>query len=299
MDWRAWVSGGVAGVSLSIMGHPFDTIKTRMQTNPSHRSAFACATTLARQEGVLSLWKGISPAIAAGVMTGSIRFGVQSWANRTLAWKMGARDFADLNLGTRVVSESLGGVAAGMVLPILFTPLEMVKCRQQVNVVANTKPLGTLHILRGVLRQEGLRGLYVGHVMTTLRSTFGNAALFGSYVLAKEGLGELLGYESAVVQPLSGIIAGWCSWIVCFPVDAIKTRMQVAEGQMKTTTTAAVPPQMKNLRGMAVHEALRQLWREGGMYRGMGPVLARAVPVHMAYLPVFDAVSSVLRYRNL
>ena len=248
---------------------------------------------------MLSLLKGISPAIAAGVMTGSIRFGVQSWANRTLAWKMGARDFADLNLGTRVVSESLGGVAAGMVLPILFTPLEMVKCRQQVNVVANTKPLGTLHILRGVLRQEGLRGLYVGHVMTTLRSTFGNAALFGSYVLAKEGLGELLGYESAVVQPLSGIIAGWCSWIVCFPVDSIKTRMQVAEGQMKTTTTNAVPPQMKNLRGMAVHEALRQLWREGGMYRGMGPVLARAVPVHMAYLPVFDAVSSVLRYRNL
>jgi len=117
MDWRAWVSGGVAGVSLSIMGHPFDTIKTRMQTNPSHRSAFACATTLARQEGMLSLWKGISPAIAAGVMTGSIRFGVQSWANRTLAWKMGARDFADLNLGTRVVSESLVGLLPAWSFP--------------------------------------------------------------------------------------------------------------------------------------------------------------------------------------
>ena len=167
MDWRAWVSGGVAGVSLSIMGHPFDTIKTRMQTNPSHRSAFACATTMARQEGVLSLWKGISPAIAAGVLTGSIRFGVQSWANRTLARNMGVHDFADLNLGARVFSESMGGWVAGMVLPILFTPLEMVKCWQQVHVVANTKPLGTLHILGDVLLKEGLRGLYVGHAMTT------------------------------------------------------------------------------------------------------------------------------------
>ena len=65
MDWRAWTSGGIAGISLSIMGHPFDTIKTRMQTNPNHRSALACAVTMARREGVLSLWQGLTPSIVA------------------------------------------------------------------------------------------------------------------------------------------------------------------------------------------------------------------------------------------
>ena len=312
MDWRAWVSGGVAGVSMSVMGHPFDTIKTRMQTDPTHGSALRCASAMARSEGVLSLWKGLSPSVTAGVMTGSIRFGIQSWANKALARSLGVSDFESLGLTTRALSEAGGGIVAGVFLPILFTPLEMVKCRQQVHVHASTagagqKRTGTIHIIRDVLRTEGIRGMYVGHAMTTLRSTIGNASLFGSYVVAKDGLEKVYGKESAIVQPLSGIAAGWCSWLSMFPIDSIKTRMQVAEGQIiqhtGTSSTQAsgahadvsrIKGALQDMRGMKAHEALLQLWREGGMYRGVGPVLARAVPVHMAYLPVFDLVSTVL-----
>ena len=47
---------------------------------------------------------------------------------------------------------------------------------------------------------------------------------------------------------------------------------------------------MVDLRGMRIHGALLQLWGEGAMYKGIGPVLLRAAPVHMAYLPVYDYV---------
>jgi hypothetical protein len=67
--------------------------------------------------------------------------------------------------------------------------------------------------------------------------------------------------------------------------------MQIAEGQ---SGIGIGKHQMADMRGMPPHEALVQLWREGAMYRGLGPVLARGVPVHMAYLPVYDFVASVL-----
>ena len=303
MDWRAWTSGGIAGISLSIMGHPFDTIKTRMQTNPNHRSALACAVTMGRREGVLSLWQGLTPSVIAGVMTGSLRFGVQSWANQTLAQSMGVRNFVELKMSARVLSEACGGWVAGMVLPLLFTPLEMIKCRQQVsgassrvNSSSTRSPSpSTFNIMRDVLHKEGVRCLYVGHVMTTLRSTFGNAALFGSYVIAKDSLSNLFNHDSFLIQPLSGILAGWCSWIVCYPVDAVKSRMQVEERGGGGGGGGQQQHRLTSMRGMKAHHALRQLWREGGMYRGIGPVLIRAIPVHMAYLPVFDLVSSLLR----
>ena len=149
--------------------------------------------------------------------------------------------------------------------------------------------MGTLQIIYEVLRTEGVQGMYVGHFMTTLRSTIGNVALFGPYVLAKEGLGECLGADSSLVRPLSGIIAGWCSWIAIFPVDAIKTRMQVTVGP------AHGGAGMADMRALRADQAVLQLWREGALYRGIGPVLARAVPVHMAYLPVYDCVECALR----
>jgi hypothetical protein len=194
-----------------MMGHPFDTIKTRMQADSAYRSATSCASAMMRNEGVLSLWKGLSPAVAAGIMTGSIRFGVQSWANKALARSMGVDDFEHLGLQTRVASEAFGGFIAGLVLPILFTPLEMVKCRQQVNENAGGRPMGTFTILRNAIRAEGIRGIYIGHLMTTLRSTNGNAALFGSYVVAKDFLGLAFAPDSAysaLIRPLSGIFAG-------------------------------------------------------------------------------------------
>ena len=32
-QWRPWVAGGVAGGSMAVVGHPFDTLKTRIQAD--------------------------------------------------------------------------------------------------------------------------------------------------------------------------------------------------------------------------------------------------------------------------
>jgi hypothetical protein len=249
-----------------------------------------------RSEGFFALWRGITPAIVAGASTSALRCGVQDQANGFLARRMGVKNFDHLNLPTRAAAEAAGGFAAGVVLPLIVTPLELVKCRQQVAHASSGSRSGTWAVVRDVVRIEGLAGLYVGHGFTTLRSTLGNAALFGPYVVAKDGLGAALGPSSPLVLPLSGAIAGLCSWAVNFPIDSIKSRIQVAGSALAVQdTTRTGPGGMVDMRTLRVSEAFVQLWREGGVYRGITPVLLRAVPVHMCYLPVFDFMLSWLR----
>ena len=68
LEWRPWLAGSVAGTSLTVIGHPFDTVKTRIQTDPSHRSSLHCASSIARNEGSFALWKGLQPAVVAGAV---------------------------------------------------------------------------------------------------------------------------------------------------------------------------------------------------------------------------------------
>jgi solute carrier family 25 carnitine/acylcarnitine transporter 20/29 len=255
-DWESWAAGFLAGTSMSLIGHPFDTVKTRMQTSTSHPSASACARHICREEGVSALWKGFAPALLASATTSSIRCGVQAGVNARIARRFGeqeggsGQDFSKLSLPVRTASEAAGGFAAGLVLPTLFTPLEMVKCRQQTSVTgAGGGAVSSFQIVRDVIRVEGVRGMYVGHTMTLLRSTIANAFLFGPYVVAKDGWAAVLGEDSSMVRPLSGMVAGWSTWLVSFPFDSVKTRMQVA-GQSSAAGQSSTVEAVVDLRGM-------------------------------------------------
>ena len=67
LDFAAGIVGGVAGI---IVGHPFDTIKVRLQSDPAKRfagPADAVRQTL-RYEGAMGLFKGIETPIPFGRM---------------------------------------------------------------------------------------------------------------------------------------------------------------------------------------------------------------------------------------
>ena len=55
-EWRPWGAGGVAGGSMAVVGHPFDTLKTRAQTMP------AAAPDAERTVGALTLTLTLKPA---------------------------------------------------------------------------------------------------------------------------------------------------------------------------------------------------------------------------------------------
>lgn len=87
-----------------------------------------------------------------------------------------------------------------------------------------------LHCLRAVFHQEGLRGVFRGQLITVYREVPG----FGTYFLAYESIARALaGKEgpqnlSTPAILFAGGSAGCISWIVSYPSDVIKSRLQAS-----------------------------------------------------------------------
>ena len=74
LDFIAGLAGGVAGV---LVGHPFDTVKARLQTQTatvnckaaSYKGTFHCFKEIAHRESIFGLYKGISSPLAGNSYT--------------------------------------------------------------------------------------------------------------------------------------------------------------------------------------------------------------------------------------
>ena len=294
-DWAPWFAGAAAGSAMTLIGHPFDTLKVRMQTGGTSSTLQVLRQTVAN-EGAMAVYKGLQPALLTTCITSGLRFGVQHWFNSLLVKRLhsssgspttGRHSHDELPVGTRVLAEAGGGAACGAVLPLIFTPMELVKVRRQVlrdNATSNWQ------IALSVWRERGLAGLYTGHRFTVARSTAGNATLFGSYEAWKALLRSADGGDARpwTSSLLAGILSGWTTQLVTFPIDSAKSRIQAA-----SATTGGGGGGVAT----AVHNVLptiAALFREGRAYAGISTMLVRAVPVHVAYLPVYGLLMATL-----
>lgn len=57
------LSGTIAGIAVCLVGHPFDTLKVRLQTQPVHQPVYNglldCFVKTLRWEGIGGLYKGV------------------------------------------------------------------------------------------------------------------------------------------------------------------------------------------------------------------------------------------------
>lgn len=56
-------SGVCAGISQVLVGHPFDTLKVRLQTDGHSTTPLKYLRVMLRTEGPLSLYKGLTPPL--------------------------------------------------------------------------------------------------------------------------------------------------------------------------------------------------------------------------------------------
>jgi ornithine carrier protein len=138
---------------------------------------------------------------------------------------------------------SIAAAAAGAVTSCVLTPIELVKCRMQVQQLSNPgvapKLLpGPLALVRDTLRTHGLRGLWLGQTGTLLRETGGGMAWF----LAFEGVCRAAqtrrrnAGRKAAKQDLSApelMLAGACAGVgynvVLFPVSVVRENARTGQ----------------------------------------------------------------------
>jgi solute carrier family 25 carnitine/acylcarnitine transporter 20/29 len=68
-------------------GHPFDTIKVRVQTDHARKYSgpWNCLVTTVRGEGLRALYKGVSPPLLATGAINSLLFGMQVFGGLSVA----------------------------------------------------------------------------------------------------------------------------------------------------------------------------------------------------------------------
>ncbi|PKI78447.1 hypothetical protein CRG98_001159 [Punica granatum] len=186
---------------------------------------------------------------------------------------------------------ALGGVGTGAIQSLILTPVELVKIQLQLQDQnrPKTHPMychkGPLSVARSIFHTKGLRGMYRGLGITVLRDAPAHGFYFWTYEYMREQFHpgcRKSGQESLRTMLVAGGLAGVASWICCYPLDVIKTRLQ------------AQSP-LAPLKYNGIVDCLRKSVREDGygvLWRGLGTAVARAFVVNGA---VFSAYEIALR----
>ncbi|BGP52389.1 hypothetical protein JCM10450v2_008367 [Rhodotorula kratochvilovae] len=128
--------------------------------------------SLYRSEGIRFFFAGTAGPILGLAFIDSAFFGLYGQMMEKLH-----QDRQDPNALSRVF---LSGATAGALCALLETPIEVVKTRAQVESVPGKK-LGSFGIASQIARKEGLRGFYIGGLMTAVHDGIASGIFFWSY----------------------------------------------------------------------------------------------------------------------
>ena len=281
---RGVLSGTASGVTKLVVGHPFDTIKVRMQTEGGFgrfRGPLDCVQQTLRHEGVRGLYKGATPPLVGWSAIDSLMWGSLIQYRHWLR-SLQADPSAPLSLPRHFVAGGLAGITT----VVLVTPIEQVKARLQIQYHDGTRRYsGPIDCVRQLVRNNGvLRGLYAGTGGTILfRAQM--SIYFGAYEVIRRDLQRRrLGLSETSISFLSGGLGSCCLWIVATPSDAIKNKMMAQ-------------PDERPRRFPTVLSCIRSVWRtEGwrGFYRGFVPIMLRSFPTNGAAFVAAETMLNIL-----
>nr|ACG46400.1 mitochondrial carnitine/acylcarnitine carrier-like protein [Zea mays] len=288
---REFVAGGVGGMAGVLAGHPLDTLRIRLQQPPAagaprrrdaHPSAPRLLRGILRAEGPCALYRGMAAPLASVAFQNAMVFQVYAVLSRSLG--------PATSEPPSYASVALAGVSTGALQTLILSPVELVKIRLQLEAASGHGPV---EMVREILRREGLRGVYRGLAVTALRDAPAHGVYFWTYERARERLHpgcrrssssqDQDGDEGLGTMLVAGGLAGVASWVCCYPLDVVKSRLQ-AQG-------AASAPRYRG-----VVDCFQRSVREEGLpvlWRGLGTAVARAFVVNGA---IFSAYELALRF---
>ncbi|CAH1791662.1 unnamed protein product [Owenia fusiformis] len=281
-DFVAGCIGGCAGV---LAGHPFDTVKVRLQCQSGslrYAGTIHCIHSIIKQESAKGMMRGITCPLIGLSFINTIVFGVQGNMQRRMKQPDSLK------------SHWISGCSAGLVQTVISSPMELVKTRMQIqgsgkqfSDKSSRFYKSSIHCIEHIYKNEGLKGLRRGFLMTALRDCPGFGIYFVSYeffcgLFASKEAGGSQGEMGLPGFLLAGGLAGVVSFIPMYPTDVIKSRLQ-ADGMTQTLYKGPI-------------DCAKKSYKAGGLkvfYKGLTPTLVRAFPVNAV---TFAVVSIVKQY---
>lgn len=255
-DFFYGLCGGFTG---TLVSHPFDTIKTRIQSKkvPDIKSAIM----------IRNLYAGLTPPLLGIMLEKSIVFGFYNKAK-------------EQNL-----SDFWSGIIGGFMCTLIVTPIDQIKiCMQNKKL----SPIPNQNLILAHVNQfyygvgyipcntsninsynlPGIRTMYRGFIPTVFRETPG----FGIYFSTYNYLTNNYNMDHNMIKTfMSGAMSGLAAWTFIYPSDLVKTKMQSSENisiQKIITNIFSENNPRSNISGLK------------NFYKGFSLAIMRAMPLH-------------------
>lgn len=314
--------GGAIGVGIS---YPFDTLSTKAQVSTGndekHLNFVSNMKYIWKNQGIFGFFEGVLVTVrniccnlssnklcVVSTPTHILELHVPlqmigQAIIKAIQFAVNEMTFVYLenhsSIQSNIIKMAIAGTLAGLLSSFVVSPVELVKIRMQ----AQSKPgkikkdddvrdsavsfNNEFDCARWMIRNEGLRALFChGLGITIIREIPSFALYFVAYgLLARSNLADVLGGHAAPL--IFGAIAGWAMWIPTYPIDIVKTIVQVQTTEKGTR---------KEL--LSSWQVSKKLYHAGGLksfFDGLEPKLARAAVKHAVTFWVYELLMKLLR----
>ena len=300
-DLNHFLAGEIAGMCGALLSHPMDSIKTQMQIEMiDHQmrhthNTFTILHQTMLKDGIRSIYKGVlSPFLGYGFTT-SFVFGINNIAKHSM-YKANAKRSNRKKYRLTLKELSICGSITGFFHTFVITPIERIKIWSQSHKTNSIRSAMSLHKNCGFFK-----GLFGGIKYALCFQMLSYSVYFPVYEVSLKCLtlkrnkatkqwqseyviGDLSKNNKQNISAskilTSGGIAGVLSWIIGYPLDTIKTRIQ--SGYFTESVSVA---------------SLRQ--NLSISYYGIAPALYRAALLHSCTFLCYENVLHAADKYNL
>ncbi|KAK4646481.1 mitochondrial FAD carrier protein flx1 [Podospora bellae-mahoneyi] len=288
------VAGLSAGTMATLIVHPLDIVKTRMQIHRSSHSpntpppttVSLIRTLSSNPKPLASLYRGLTPNLIGNATSWASFFFFKNNVERGILYlKSSSSSPSQQNVGGLSPPDFfVASLAAGALTQIITNPIWVLKTRM-VSSDAGTKGAYP-HMLAGAVdlfQTEGIKGFYRGLGVGMLAVSHG-AVQFAVYDPLKKMYsarhkerkeGDMSNEATVVLSTIAKLVAGG----VTYPLQVLRSRLQGYEAEERF--------------GRGIKGVVRQLWREEGIrgfYRGVMPGVVRVLPATWVTFLVYENV---------
>ncbi|CAI9759592.1 unnamed protein product [Fraxinus pennsylvanica] len=275
-----------SGVSGTL--YPIVVLKTRQQVMLNEISSLKMASSILKFEGYRGFYRGFGTSLMGTIPARALYMG----ALEVTKGNVGNLATGRLGLSSAsasAIANAAAGLSAAMAAQLVWTPIDVVSqrlmvqggtggCKASSCSVGSKTYNGGIDAFKKIIYADGVRGLYRGFGISILTYAPSNAVWWASYSIAHRLIWGCVGCycckknESGyrpdgkamvAVQGFSASFASGVSALVTMPLDTIKTRLQVLDGEGRGS-----------VRAPTILQTVRNLVKEGGVsacYRGLGP----------------------------
>ncbi|OGE54299.1 hypothetical protein PENARI_c006G12344 [Penicillium arizonense] len=182
---------------------------------------------------------------------------------------------------------TFGGILACGLTHTAVTPLDLIKCRRQVDPKLYQSNIQAYRTIRAA---EGFRGIFTGWSPTFFGYSAQGAFKYGGYEFFKSFYSDLVGQENAHKWKTSLYLTASASAeviadVALCPFESIKVRTQ-------TTIPPDIRGTFSGISGVVAKEGV------AGLYKGLYPLWGRQVPYTMMKFASFETIVEMI-YRQL